>query len=197
MLPMRQVDFTKKNFRFSLVEKKLKVCYHCNVIMAILKKNSAKVLSNLKFGTSQYCYCERSFQVICRNVAGDMIGRVTMIKDRNRQSYTTHSFLQSKYHGIGMGMYLYALAADWAAINKVVLHSSQYPSELAKRMWKSQTLRQYYLVIKKGRSWIIRPRETTKLGKFSQIQNLKCSVLKSALLKQNKAINRTYVIDRL
>lgn len=79
-----------------------------------------------------------------------MIGSV-----RLRQSYyhlgfwETHSNLQDKYQGKGWGALLYARAIQYALENNLKVKSSGYSSDMAENVWRGNTIRKYFHIVRK------------------------------------------------
>lgn len=70
--------------------------------------------------------------------------------------YETHSSIgRPSEWGKGYGIYLYSKAFDYAFKHNIKIASSNHPSRYATRVWKSNTLRQYYKIYYRGnRYWV-------------------------------------------
>ena len=87
---------------------------------------------------------------------GTRIGRVTLAPSSFRKDkkffYRTHSTLDSKYHGKGLGTMMYAKAIQWALSEGHRVSSSGDSSMLAKRMWTGKSIRKYCKVVARVRA---------------------------------------------
>lgn len=79
---------------------------------------------------------------------GKKIGNVNL--QRYRGKYTTHSFLNEKYHNKGLGIFLYAKAIAWCIKNNYRVTSSGSSSYKAKTLWESSRLREYFHIKKRS-----------------------------------------------
>lgn len=64
-------------------------------------------------------------------------------------SFMTHPYLSSKYRGKGLGVLLYAKAIQWCLDNGFKVQSTGYTSRMAKRVWRSKSLSNYFLIKRK------------------------------------------------
>jgi GNAT superfamily N-acetyltransferase len=71
------------------------------------------------------------------------IGYIDLYRDYPK-SYTTHSFLDDRYHGKGLGVLMYARAIQWCLDNGFQVKSSGNSSLKARRVWKSKSLRELF-----------------------------------------------------
>ncbi len=80
------------------------------------------------------------------------IGTVSLYKDTYSDNFwRTHASLNSEYHNKGLGTLLYARAIQWALEHGYRVSSSGRSSEMARRMWKSKSIRKFFR-IKQGKS---------------------------------------------
>jgi GNAT superfamily N-acetyltransferase len=71
------------------------------------------------------------------------IGYINLYKGWDK-TYTTHSYLEDKYHGKGLGVLLYAKSIQWCLDNGCRARSSGASSKKAQRVWKSKGLRKFF-----------------------------------------------------
>jgi GNAT superfamily N-acetyltransferase len=69
-------------------------------------------------------------------------------------TYETHSYLDEQLRGKGLGAMLYAKAIQWCHRNGYKIRSSGCTSKEAKRVWKGDSIRNYFRIRKlKKRLW--------------------------------------------
>lgn len=167
MIPQKEVKFKIKDYAFKVKKDK---CYYCQKIDKALKDNPASLLKKIKISYDRReCDCGSATIYIYKkqNRKQKNLGHI-VIDTWDRKTAQTHSRIQKSLRNKGFGIYLYALAADYCAANKINLRSSGGPSDMATRVWNSKRLRKYYTV-KKGRydgDYSIKPKKTTKLARL-------------------------------
>ena len=87
-------------------------------------------------------------EIQLRNRSNDIIGRInlSLVKLLPVPRFETHSYLDSFYQGKGWGTKLYAKAIQWCLVHGFKVSSSTSPSDMAKRVWKSDGLRQLFMI---------------------------------------------------
>lgn len=80
--------------------------------------------------------------------SGNFIGRVTLYK-RSTGVYETHSYLDDRYHGKGLGAIMYMRAIKWALEHKCSVRSSGASSDKARRVWEGKTIRKFFSIKKR------------------------------------------------
>lgn len=73
------------------------------------------------------------------------VGRITLSRLR-KDYYATHSSLNEKYHGKGLGTLMYARAIQYALEQGWKVRSSGHSSEKAQRVWRGKGLRQKFAI---------------------------------------------------
>lgn len=83
------------------------------------------------------------------------IGHVMLYKQKRRRQiyWETHSSLNQEYHGKGLGSTMYAKAIQWCLDNGYKVRSSGASSDMAKRVWNGQKIRQFFSIRKRTTSW--------------------------------------------
>lgn len=76
------------------------------------------------------------------------VGRVSLHRQLNG-IYETHSHLQKKYRGLGLGTKLYSKAIQWCLENGYSIRSSGNSSDEARRVWQGKSIRKFFLIKKK------------------------------------------------
>lgn len=79
------------------------------------------------------------------------VGHVSLVKLKGK-SYATHSWLHQDYHHKGLGTLMYARAIQWCHEHGFLARSSGHSSDMAKRVWNSKSIRQFYAIKKKDRA---------------------------------------------
>lgn len=78
------------------------------------------------------------------------IGRVSLVQDTYSKGFwRTHSSLNPEYHNKGLGVLLYARGIQWVLEHKHRVSSSGSSSEMARRLWKSKSIRKYFHIKQK------------------------------------------------
>jgi GNAT superfamily N-acetyltransferase len=84
------------------------------------------------------------------------VGNVNLHKDTFSDNFwRTHASLNAEYHNKGLGTLLYARAIQWCLEHGYRVSSSGRSSEMARRMWKSKSIRKFFRI----------KQAKTKLGK--------------------------------
>jgi len=73
------------------------------------------------------------------------IGYVVLVKTA-RGAYETHSEIERKYRGQGLGTILYAKAFHYGLNHKLKIVSSLNPSKYAQRVWNSRFIRNQFMI---------------------------------------------------
>lgn len=95
----------------------------------------------------QYDYTVKLYHK--QNGKKTVIGSVRLYpyhKSKNKLCYETHSNLESRFHGQGLGSLLYKRAIEFCHHNSFIISSSQNPSMFAQRVWKSNGLKQHFYI---------------------------------------------------
>lgn len=70
----------------------------------------------------------------------------TPFRGRAGRRFITHSQLRYEHHCKGLGVLMYAKAIQYCKENGYKVSSSYMPSEAAKRVWQSKSIRKYFNV---------------------------------------------------
>ena len=74
------------------------------------------------------------------------IGSVSLVRDPDNGFFRTHALLSYDYHHRGLGVLMYAKAIQWALSHGERVSSSGRSSDMARRLWKSKSLRKYFMI---------------------------------------------------
>lgn len=78
---------------------------------------------------------------------------------------TTHSMIEEKHRGKGLGAFLYDYLIDYALSNRMKIESSAVPSHAAEMVWKGSRLNQKYVIEERKRNrWRARYRVIRRKG---------------------------------
>ena len=75
-------------------------------------------------------------------VSNEKIGHLDL--ERYDNKYVTHSSLDERYRGKGIGLYMYIKALRWCLKNNHRVTSSGCSSSDAQKIWRSKTLRKHF-----------------------------------------------------
>lgn len=85
------------------------------------------------------------------------IGHVSLYRQfypkMRRDHWETHSQLDSRYWGQGLGGTMYAKAIQWCLDRGYKVRSSGASSDMAKRVWNGKKIRQYFSIRKRTTRW--------------------------------------------
>ena len=87
------------------------------------------------------------------------IGRVILERTSDGR-YQTHSSLEPKYRGKGLGALTYAAAIDFALTHGYHVRCSYNRSDSAAKVWSGRTLRQFFRIKSRRITWGSLPRQS-------------------------------------
>jgi len=88
------------------------------------------------------------FYLLDKKEENKKIGRVSLYRQLNG-IYETHSYLNKKYRGLGLGTKLYSKAIQWCLENGYSIRSSGSSSDEAMRVWQGRSIRKLFRIRKK------------------------------------------------
>lgn len=87
------------------------------------------------------------------------VGNVELVRHTS-DSFATHSNLDPKYWGKGLGTLIYSKAIAWALNHGYRVRSSGGSSDMAKRVWNGKGIRQHFDIKKVMRRYTYNTAET-------------------------------------
>lgn len=78
----------------------------------------------------------------------DLVGEIWLICEGSH--WETHSYVQTPYRGLGVGVFLYSLGFELCKYHGFSVRSTKRPTKEATRVWESKTLRDKYFIISKN-----------------------------------------------
>ena len=98
------------------------------------------------------------------------VGYISLVKlnyNDTEKRWATHSYLRYDLHGKGLGALLYSKAIEWGLKHGYKIRSSGASSDMAQRVWKGKSLRQYFSIrhrankIHSAGTWYAYPKKAT------------------------------------
>jgi GNAT superfamily N-acetyltransferase len=90
------------------------------------------------------------------------IGRVVLERGIGKV-FETHSDLEDKYRGKGLGTLLYSKAIAWALNNGFKVKSSGDSSDMAQRVWEGKGLRKHFNIRKINKKHLAYPYDSNRV----------------------------------
>jgi len=87
------------------------------------------------------------------------IGHVNLVREY-KGTYSTHSYLEPKYHNKGLGALMYAKAIQWGMEHCYRVRSSGSSSDAAQRMWRGKKITKWFdIKVRRGKDYngVIQP----------------------------------------